>query len=65
MENLDCFFQGQGHSKISKCQRMFAQMILSEWLNLFATKLGMVMHHYEPDCLSKSLVCCLQDQGHS
>ena len=28
------------------------------------TKLGMVMHHYEPDCLSKRLVFCLQDQGH-
>ena len=23
----------------------------------------MVMHHYEPDCLSKRLVCCLQGQG--
>ena len=22
----------------------------------FTTKLGMVMHHYEPDCLSKRLV---------
>ena len=28
-------------------------------------KLGMVMQHYEPDCLSKRLVCCLQGQGHS
>ena len=28
----------------------------------FTTKLGMVMHHYEPDCLSKRLVCCLQNQ---
>ena len=31
----------------------------------FTTKLGMVMHHYEPDCLSKRLVCCLQGQGHN
>ena len=30
----------------------------------FTTKLGMVMHHYEPDCLPKRLVCCLQGQGH-
>ena len=31
----------------------------------FATKLGMVMYHQEPDCLPKRLVCCLQGQGHS
>ena len=31
----------------------------------FTTKLGMVMHHYEPDCFSKRLLCCLQGQGHS
>ena len=31
----------------------------------FTTNLDMVMHHYEPDCLSKILVCCLQGQGHS
>ena len=28
-------------------------MILSGSLNLFTAKLDMVMHHYEPDCLSK------------
>ena len=33
MEKLDCFVQGQGHSKFSKCQWMFAQMICSESLN--------------------------------
>ena len=26
----------------------------------FTTRLGMVMHHFEPDCLSKRLVCCLK-----
>ena len=31
----------------------------------FTTKLGMMMHHYEPDCLSKRLVCCVPGQGHS
>ena len=31
----------------------------------FTTKLGMLMHQYEPDCLSIRLVCCLQGQGHS
>ena len=49
----------------AKCQWTFVQMIFSESLNLFATRLGMMMHHYEPDCLSKRLVCCLQGQGHS
>ena len=29
------------------------------------SKLDMVMHHYEPDCLSKRLVFHLQGQGHS
>ena len=31
----------------------------------FTTKLDMVMHHHEPDCLSKQLYCCHQGQGHS
>ena len=31
----------------------------------FTTKLGIVMHNYEPCCLSKRLVSCLQGQGHS
>ena len=59
MEKLDCCIQGQCHSKILKCEWMFVQMISSESLNLFKiyvffklfffTKLGIVMHHYEPD----------------
>ena len=65
MEKLDCCVQSQGHSKISKYLWIFVQMIFSESLSLFATKLCMVMHHYEQDCLSKRLVCFLQDQGHS
>ena len=40
---------------------VFAQMTFAEWLILFATNFGMVMHHYEPDYLSKRLVCYLQD----
>ena len=31
----------------------------------FITKLGMVMHHHEPDCLPERLICCLQGQSHS
>ena len=34
MEKLDCCAQGQGHSKISKCQGLFVHMISSESLNL-------------------------------
>ena len=34
MEKFDCCVQGQGHSKISKCQWMFVQMTFSESLNL-------------------------------
>ena len=40
---------------------------LSRWylLNAFTTKLSMVVHQCESDCLPKRLVCCLQGQGHS
>ena len=39
MEKMDCCVQGQGHSKISKCQWMFVQMIFSELLNLLLPNL--------------------------
>ena len=39
MEKLDCCVQGQGHSKISKCQWMFIQLISSESLNLLLPNL--------------------------
>ena len=54
MEKLDHCVQGQGHSKISECQWMLVQMIFFWITEPFTTKLGMVMHHYEPDFLSKS-----------
>ena len=63
MEKLDCCAQGQGHSKISKYQWMFLE-IISEWLNLLLSDLVWT-HHCEPDCLSKRLVCCLQSQCYS
>ena len=31
----------------------------------FITKLCMVMHYHEPDCLPTRFVCCLQGQAHS
>ena len=34
LEKLDCCVQGQGHSKILKCQWIFVQMISSETLNI-------------------------------
>ena len=40
MEKLDCFVQGQGHSKISKCEWMFVQVISSENLNLLLPNLA-------------------------
>ena len=30
----------------------------------FTTEVGMMIHHHKPECFSKRLVCCLQDQGH-
>ena len=56
--------QDQGHSKnfnmsMSVCPDIFR---IAE---PFTTKLGMVMHHHEPDCHPKRVVCCLHSQGHS
>ena len=39
MKKLDCYVQGQGHSKISKCQWIFVQIISSETLNLLPPNL--------------------------
>ena len=50
-KKLDCYVQGQGHSKISKCQWMFVQMISSEtltfhyhplWARLSFRKIGLL-----------------------
>ena len=30
----------------------------------FATKLGLAVHYYKPECLMKKLDCCVQGQGH-
>ena len=63
IEKLDCFVQGQGHSKIWRCQWLSTWYLLNHWT--FYCHINMVMHHHEPDCLSKRLICCLQCQGHS
>ena len=34
-------------------------------LTNFVTKLGVIMHHHEPECHAKLLVCYFQGQGHS
>ena len=39
MKMLECCVQGQGHSKISKCEWMFVQMMSSETLNLLLPNL--------------------------
>ena len=55
--------QGQGHSRFSKCHRMFVQIF---WIiEPFTTKFGMVMHPHELECLPKRFCGCLQGQGHS
>ena len=33
--------------------------------HLFATKLGLIVHHYKPECFFQKLDCCVQGQGHS
>ena len=61
MDKLDCCIQGQGHSKISKCQWMFYPDNIFWIAEPSTTKLDMVRHH-EPDCLPKWLLCCLEGQ---
>ena len=67
MKNVDCCAQGQGHSKKIICQWML--IVCPDgifWIaDPFTTKPSVVMHHHDPDCLPKGLVCCLQGQGHS
>ena len=53
MEKLDSCVQGQGHSKISKCQVNVCSDDIFWKAEPFTTKLDMVMHHYEPDYRSK------------
>ena len=62
-KRLICCLQGQGH-----CNFFLMSMNVCPddifWLTEpFTSKRGMMLHPYEPDCLSKRLVCCLQ--GHS
>ena len=42
----------------------FVQMISSEPLQLFLTKLGMVVYYHKMECQTEKLVHCLQCQGH-
>ena len=64
--NWIVIFKVKVTTKVPECQWMFAHMICSELLNPdFTTKLCVLMHHHEPDCLPEKFVCCLQGQGHS
>ena len=54
VEKWDYCIQGQDHSKGSKCQCMFVQ-IVSSTADHFDTKLGMVMRHYEPECHAEKM----------
>ena len=55
----------------SRSQKNFKMSMNVCWDNIFqtaesfTTKLGMVMHHLEPEHFSKRLVCHFQGQGHS
>ena len=37
---------------------------ISSTAEAFVTRLGMVMHHYGPECHARKWICCLQVQGH-
>ena len=66
LKKLDCCVQDQGHSKSSKCQWMFVQMIPSELLNLLLPNLVwwyIIMN--QSVCYKKRFFCCLHCQSHS
>ena len=44
---------------------MFVPTQLSVFMQPFVTKLGIVVHHYEPECHAKKIEFSLQGQGHS
>ena len=44
---------------VSECPWMFVRTTSSE------PNFGMVIHHHEPECQVKRLLCCHQGQGHS
>ena len=48
VKKIDYCNQGQGHSKGSKCQ--FCPDDICKTNKHFLTKLGIVMHHHEPEC---------------
>ena len=50
----------QRHSKGLYNQNMAISTVCSK---LLVTKLGIVMHHYEPGCHAKRMVCYFQGQG--
>ena len=46
-------------------QNMIVFTIFAELLILFATKLGLMVHFHEPECLMEKWDCCVQGEGHS
>ena len=56
--------QSQGHSEVQLSVNVCpAEIFLTT--EPFVTKLGIVLHHHEPECHTQRLVCQLKDQGHS
>ena len=52
MQELDCCVQGQGQSKMSVNVCPDYIFLIAE---PFTNKPGIVMHQFEPDCLSKKI----------
>ena len=76
-----CYFHGQGHSKGSYDQTMTVPTDLLVCAlspvnhrglhqgfptdDPLATKLGLVVQHYKPECPAVKLGYCVQGQGHN
>ena len=54
-------FRGEG----CNTRDTFVPTWLSVYLQPFVTKLGIVVHHHEPECHAKKMGFYLQGQGHS
>ena len=64
-EKMDYCVQGQGHSEDLCNQNKTIFYYIFQTAGPFATKLGVVVQHYKPECPAEKMDYCVQGQGHS
>ena len=64
-EKIGHYLQCQGHSQNLCIQNKTYFYYIFQTAGPFATKLGVVVQHYKPECPVEKLDYCVQGQGHS